>query len=116
MNLKLKKFNMSSIKDDKVVIFIGKRETGKSFLVKDLLWHHKDMPVGKNLNKSEPEHELLPNSIYKLYFDLVKPIDNEDEFKNKFGQKIYSHLLTLCPMSLAVTIKLLNVAKLPPIG
>ena len=28
MNLKLKKFNMSSIKDDKVVIFIGKRETG----------------------------------------------------------------------------------------
>ena len=27
MNLKLKKFNMSSIKDDKVVIFIGKRDT-----------------------------------------------------------------------------------------
>ena len=37
MNLKLKKFDMASIKDDKVVVFIGKRETGKSFLVKDLL-------------------------------------------------------------------------------
>ena len=34
--LELKKFDMSSIPDDKVVVFIGKRETGKSFLVKDL--------------------------------------------------------------------------------
>ena len=41
MNLKLKKFEMSSIDDDSVVIFIGKRNTGKSFLVKDLLWYHR---------------------------------------------------------------------------
>jgi len=45
-NIKLKKFNMKDIKDDKVVVFIGKRETGKSFLVKDLLYHKRDMPIG----------------------------------------------------------------------
>jgi hypothetical protein len=37
LNLRLKKFDMSRIKHDKVVVLIGKRETGKSFLVKDLL-------------------------------------------------------------------------------
>ena len=34
MNLQLKKFNMSSIKDDSVVVLIGKRNTGKSYLNK----------------------------------------------------------------------------------
>ena len=33
----MKKFDISTMKSDKVVVFIGKRETGKSFLVKDLL-------------------------------------------------------------------------------
>jgi len=28
MNLSLRKFDMSQIKDDKVVVFIGKRDTG----------------------------------------------------------------------------------------
>ena len=37
LNLKLKKFDMSKIDSDKVVVLIGKRETGKSFLCKDLL-------------------------------------------------------------------------------
>ena len=31
--------------------------------------------------------------------------------KTEFGQKIYSHLLARCPMSLAVTIKLINLGK-----
>ena len=37
MNLNLKKFDIKSIKSDKVCVF-RKRETGKSFLVKDLLY------------------------------------------------------------------------------
>ena len=37
MNLELKKFNINDITDDKVVVLIGKRDTGKSFLCKDIL-------------------------------------------------------------------------------
>ena len=44
MNLELRKFDISSIGPDKVCVFIGKRETGKSFLVKDLLYYHKNLP------------------------------------------------------------------------
>ncbi len=41
MNLNLRKFDIRSITPDKVCVFIGKRETGKSFLVKDLLASQK---------------------------------------------------------------------------
>ena len=34
MNLELKKFNINDITDDKVVVLIGKRDTGKSFYVR----------------------------------------------------------------------------------
>ena len=34
-NIQLKKFDMSSIKPDKVIVLIGKRETGKSFFSAD---------------------------------------------------------------------------------
>ena len=37
MKLQLRKFDMASISDDKVVVMIGKRDTGKSFLCRDLL-------------------------------------------------------------------------------
>ena len=47
MSLQLKKFNMNMIRDDSVVVMIGKRNTGKSFLTKDLLYHHQDLPVGR---------------------------------------------------------------------
>ena len=35
------------LQHDKVVVLIGKRDTGKSFLCKDLLFHHQNIPVGK---------------------------------------------------------------------
>ena len=67
MNLKLKKFDMKSIKSDKVVVFIGKRETGKSFLVKDLLWHHKDMPVGTVISGTEGANQFYSKTVPPIF-------------------------------------------------
>jgi len=39
------KFNMESIPDFKKIVFIGKTNTGKSTLVLDYLYHHKDVPI-----------------------------------------------------------------------
>jgi len=50
MSLELKKFDMKSIQfkpnENKgpVVVLIGKRDTGKSFLVRDLLYYQQDIP------------------------------------------------------------------------
>ena len=43
-NIELKFFNINDIKDDSVVVFIGRRRTGKSFAVRDLLYNNKDIP------------------------------------------------------------------------
>ena len=36
MKLELKKFDINTITNDKVVVMIGKRNTGKSYLIKNL--------------------------------------------------------------------------------
>ena len=53
MNLHMKKFDISSIASDQVVVFIGKRNKGKSFLCKDLLYFHQDIPVGTVISATE---------------------------------------------------------------
>jgi len=67
MNLELKKFDISTIKPDKVCVFIGKRETGKSFLVKDLLYHHKDFPIGTVISGTEGANEFYGKLIPSLF-------------------------------------------------
>ena len=66
-NLQLKKFEMSSINDDKVVVLIGKRETGKSFLVRDLLYYHQDIPIGTVLSGTEAANQFYSNIFPKLF-------------------------------------------------
>lgn len=72
MSLKLKKFDMTSINDDKVVVLIGKRETGKSFLVRDLLWNHRDLPVGTVISGTEGANQF--------YSKMIPPIFIHDEY------------------------------------
>jgi len=58
---------MSSIKSDKVVLFIGKRETGKSFLVRDLLWHNRDLPVGTVISGTEGANQFYSKMIPSIF-------------------------------------------------
>jgi len=67
MEIQLKKFNMSDIKDDKVVVLIGKRDTGKSFLCKDILYHHKDIPVGQVISGTEGANQFYSKMVPKLF-------------------------------------------------
>lgn len=63
MKLKLRKFDMSSIPEDKVVVFVGKRGQGKSWLVKDLMYYHQDIPIGVVISPTE--------SVNNFYSDIV---------------------------------------------
>jgi hypothetical protein len=67
MQLQLKKFDISTISDDKVVVLIGKRETGKSFLVKDLLYYHRDLPIGTVISPTEQANKFFGNIIPSLF-------------------------------------------------
>lgn len=66
-NLQLKKFDMCNIADDKVVVLIGKRETGKSFLVRDLLYYHQDIPIGSVISGTEAANNFYGSIFPKLF-------------------------------------------------
>ena len=62
MNIQLRKFDPTTIEDDKVCVFIGKRGTGKSTLVTDILFHKKHLPIGIVMSATEEG-----NHYYKQY-------------------------------------------------
>ena len=62
MNIQLKKFKPEKMADDKVCVFIGKRGTGKSTLVTDILYHKKHLPAGIVMSATEEG-----NHHYKQY-------------------------------------------------
>ena len=67
MDLQLKKFRPESIADDKVIVFIGKRNTGKSTLVKDIMYHKKHLPAGIVLSGTEEGNHFYSEFIPDLF-------------------------------------------------
>ena len=67
MKLELKKFNIASITDDKVVVMIGKRNTGKSFLIKDLLYYHSNLPLGTVISGTESANHFFADMVPKMF-------------------------------------------------
>ena len=59
MSIKLKKFDMSTIEDHKIIVMIGKRGTGKSFLIKDLLYNKEDIQVGTVVSPTEKMNKFF---------------------------------------------------------
>lgn len=66
MKLELKKFDPSKIKSDSVVVFIGKRNTGKSYCMKDILNYHRDLPVGIVISPTERANGYFEKFIPKM--------------------------------------------------
>jgi hypothetical protein len=67
VNISLKKFDMRKIPQDAVVIFIGRRRTGKSTLVRDLLFQHQEMPLGTVISGTEESNSFYAKMIPPLF-------------------------------------------------
>jgi len=67
MNVNLRKFSMKDIPQDAVVIFIGRRRTGKSTLVKDLLFHHQNMPLGTVISGTEESNGFFKKMVPPIF-------------------------------------------------
>ena len=73
MTLELRKFDMKSISfkpnENKgpVVVLIGKRDTGKSFLVRDLLYYQQEIPIGTVISGTEEGNGFYANMVPKLF-------------------------------------------------
>jgi predicted ATPase len=84
--LTLKQFDMKQINDNKICVFIGKCNTGKSYCIRDLCYHKSDIPE-VNIQTTDTEyfksfapksmiingfsslisHSFLQKQIYKSY-------------------------------------------------
>jgi hypothetical protein len=71
-SLNLKKFDMNKIGKGSVVVLLGKRNTGKSFLTKDLLWYKRDIPIGTVISGTEGANQF--------YSKIVPPLFIHEEF------------------------------------
>jgi hypothetical protein len=73
MNLDLKRFDMKSISfkpnesKGPVVVLIGRRDTGKSFLVRDILYYHQDIPIGTVISGTEEGNGFYGKLVPKLF-------------------------------------------------
>ena len=72
-SLELKKFDMKNISfkpnENKgpVVVLIGRRDTGKSFLVRDLLYYHQEIPIGTVISGTEEGNGFYGKLVPKLF-------------------------------------------------
>lgn len=72
-SLSLKRWDMANIKfkadENKgpVIVLIGRRDTGKSFLVQDLLYFHRDVPIGTVISGTEAGNGFYQPIIPKMF-------------------------------------------------
>jgi len=66
MKLELKKFDASKISGDSVVVFIGKRNTGKSYCMKNILSYHRSIPIGIVISPTEKANGYFEKFIPKM--------------------------------------------------
>ena len=81
INVKLRKFDMTNIGDCKVILFIGKRNTGKSQLVLDYLYHNRDIPLGTIISPTDDY-----NFTYKPHVPSIFIHEN-------FDKELINHVL-----------------------
>ena len=73
VNLELRRFDMKSISfrpnENKgpVIVLIGKRDTGKSFLVRDLLFYQQDIPIGTVISGTEEGNGFYGKMVPRLF-------------------------------------------------
>jgi len=87
MTLELKKFDMKSIQfksnENKgpVIVLIGRRDTGKSFLVRDLLYYQQEIPIGTVISGTEEGNGFYSKMVPKLFIH------------NEYNQAIIENIL-----------------------
>jgi len=93
MSLDLSKFDMKNIRfrsdenSGPVVVLIGRRDTGKSFLVRDLLYYHQDIPIGTVISGTEAGNGFFSAHVPKLFI--------HDEYKTAIIENILKRQRTV---------------------
>lgn len=86
-NLCLRKFDMKWIGSDKVCVFIGKRKSGKSWGVRDLLYNNRNIPTITLISGTEKANKFYSNHVPEVFI--------YDDYNPEITQNILEHQLIL---------------------
>lgn len=107
-SLKLKKFDLAKISKDATVVIIAKRGSGKSFLIRDLLYHHRDMSgcvivcPTEHINKFYSD--ICPQTfIYDAFDPTLIPrifkrqtyINDKNDIRKRYGKPLLNNNICL---------------------
>lgn len=97
MEFNIRKFDMSVLKErtaldsrkSPMIVIIGKKDTGKSFLVRDILFNTQDCyPIGTVISATEVANEFFQHMVpSKLIHDKYKPEIVTNVIKRQLGLK-----------------------------
>lgn len=85
--LKLKKFKIKSILPDATILCLGKRRSGKSWLVRDIFYNHKHIPSGLVFSGTEEANpffgDFIPDCFIHSEYNpgLIQSIMNRQQRK-----------------------------------
>ena len=85
--LALRKFKMKNILPDATILILGRRRSGKSFLTRDIFYHHKNIPSGVVFSGTEEASpffgNFIPDSFIHSEYDpeLMESIMNHQKKK-----------------------------------
>ena len=80
LKLKIRKFSFDMMGRSDVVAVIARRKSGKSFFIRDMLYHFRDMPVGTVISKTE--------KVNPFYKGFVPPSLIHDEYREEIIEKV----------------------------
>ena len=99
VNLQLKKFDPKKMGDDRICVFIGKRNTGKSYLIRDIMYHKKHIPTGIVQSGTEDGNGFYGNFVPDLFIyneydkEAVERVMDRQRKIVKSGKKSASFML-----------------------
>jgi len=91
--VKIRKFDLNEIPDGSVCILIGKRKSGKSIAIKDLLHSKRDIPIGQVISGSEHANpffsDFFPTSYIEEEYDteLISDIINRQKKIKEYAKR-----------------------------
>ena len=92
-NLVVDRFSLSDLKTDATILLYGRRRSGKSFLARDIMYHHRKIPLGLVFSGTEEANpffgDFIPDSFIHPEYkpDVVNSLMTRQSLKIKEAKK-----------------------------
>lgn len=86
--IKIKEFKMTNLLPDATVLILGRRRSGKSWLVRDIMYHHKNIPSGVVFSGTESVSPFFSGFIPDVFIHSEYKPEVMKEMMDKQAMRI----------------------------